>query len=425
MPQLQVVNTTRDNPEPTSIEKFFTRLGKDYKDRNDQVEIGKILQEYQTNRQDENAFENAQLKLMQSTVSPSKRLETQEQLNEIQKVIIQKKNALNSKVKSIEDAAKEEKKLIQNAEILRDLERRNNLKPGELDPYINDPKMAEKVVKGPSSALSEKPIDPEQLKLIEKVRAIEGFDELDELEQYRKFTSAGVSRANAESESKLRGEQLKRKEGAVEKAYSAQKDFINQTTDTYRGFETEMKPKLLQMRNIKDEDLIGPAGAKVFEALDIPLSLLENPSSELYNKLSLDLLKGLPETYGNRILKVEVDNFLKTIPSLLNSANGRRMIASNFLKLGEMKEVYYNEMRSQQKQYDENGKPLPKDFQQKVFDQVKPQIDRINEEFVKLSEITDVPKGTIPFFDPDGNVVFVPKDKEKWASTEGGGKRIW
>jgi len=62
-----------------------------------------------------------------------------------------------------------------------------------------------------------------------------------------------------------------------------------------------------------------------------------------------------------------------------------------------MKEVYYNAMRGQQREYLDANKPLPRDFQQVIFDQVKPQIDRINNEFVQMSEIKSVPKGTIPF----------------------------
>ncbi len=279
-------------------------------------------------------------------------------------------------------------------------------------------------VKETKKTQASQPIDPEQLQKIKSVRQQPGFDELDELGQYRAFTDANVSKENAAEEAKLRNQQLTRQNQEFEKSYAAQKSFIDDTTSSYKGFETEMKPRLLQMQNIKDEDLIGPTAAVFLESLGIPLGALEDPSSELYNKLSQDLLKGLPETYGSRILKVEVENFLKTIPTLMNSADGRRMIASNMLKLGEMKEVYYNEMRKEQKNALDTNKPLPKDFQQRIFDQVKPQIDKLNNEFIKLSEIKSVPKNTIPFFSPQGEVEFVPKEHAQWAS-ENGGRRIW
>jgi len=227
----------------------------------------------------------------------------------------------------------------------------------------------------------------------------------------------------ATEEEKIKIKRSEAQERAYDKSYDAQKDFIDSTTQQHKSFETETKPRLLQMRNLPDEALVGPTAAKFLETMGIPLGALEDPSSEVYHKLSQDLLKGLPDTYGSRILKVEVDNFLKTIPTLQNSPDGRRMIASNMLKLGE---VYYNAMRRQQKGYQESGKKFPKDFEQDVFDQVKPQIDKLNDEFVKMAEIKAVPKNTVPFFSPQGEVVFVPKNPEaiKWA-LENQGKRIW
>ena len=236
---------------------------------------------------------------------------------------------------------------------------------------------------------------------------------------------ARILQMQKDTELKGRWEERKEERKEAEASYKRHEDFINDTTTSFKAFQSDTKPKLLQMQKLaSDDDLIGPTAAVFLEELGIPLGALADPSSELYNKLSLDLLKGLPETYGSRILKVEVDNFLKTIPSLLNSADGRRMIASNMLKLGEMKEVYYDEMRNQQRQYLDQNKPLPRDFQQRVFDQVRPQIDRINNEFVKMSEIKSVPQGTVPFFDPSGDIVFIPEAQQQWA-LENGGRRIW
>lgn len=341
--------------------------------------------------------------------------------SELQKIYVSE--SLKGNVKSNEALSK----LKGNREIIKDLEVKRNLPEGSLSAYEDNPAMAERISrpeKPSKKTQASQPIDPEQLELIEQVRSLPGYDEMDEVDQYRALTRGGVSKENAEVESKLTGTKLERGQKAFESSYKAQEDFINKTTDSYKAFETEMKPRLLQMRNIKDEDLIGPTAAVFLDTLGIPLGALENPSSELYDKLSQDLLKGLPETYGSRILKVEVDNFLKTIPRLMNSPDGRRMIASNMLKLGEMKEVYYNEMRNQQRNSLDNQKPLPRDFQQRVFDQVKPQIDKINNEFVKMSVIKSVKPNTIPFFSPNGEIEFVPKEHAQWAA-ENGGKRIW
>ncbi len=331
------------------------------------------------------------------------------------------KNELSSKQQA------QSSQLNQNKQIISDLEVRRNLPPGSLSAYENNPKMAEQVSrksKDPKKTQSSQPIDPDQLRRIQEVRSSPSFKDMDDLEQFEAFIDAGVSKENAEAYAKIKGQKLERRGKEFENSYKAQEGFINETTDKYKAFETEMKPRLMQMQHMDPEKIIGPTASVFLDHLGIPLGALEDPSSELYQKLSQDLLKGLPDTYGNRILKVEVDNFLKTIPTLMNSVEGRRMISSNMLKLGEMKEVYYNEMRKQQKDYLDTNNPIPRDFQQRIFDQVKPQIDRINNDFVKMSEVTSVPKDTIPFFNPMGEIEFIPIIHADWAS-KNGGRRIW
>lgn len=311
-----------------------------------------------------------------------------------------------------------------NRALTRDIEKKRGLEEGSLDVYSDDPKMAEQITRTPKTKVSESPVPPDQMEAIRRARSTPGFDEMDEIQQYRTLIDNNVSPVLSEKEAKLKTSQLERNEKSIESAYKNQKDFIDSTTSKNVGFQTEMKPRLLQMQKLNDEELIGATSAAFLEAVGIPLGAIDNPESELYQKLSQDLLKGLPETYGNRILKVEVDNFLKTIPTLLNSPEGKRMIATNMLKLGEMKEVYYNEMRRQQMDFENRRVPLPRDFEQRVFDNVLPEINRINNEFLKLSDIKSVPKDHIPFFNPQGEVSFVPKQDAEWAE-KNGGRRIW
>jgi hypothetical protein len=301
-----------------------------------------------------------------------------------------------------------------------------NLPPGFQDLPTEARKGYFDMLKPPKEgAITSRPVPPEVSQVIRQIMN-ENKDATAE-ELTIALDEAGIPRAysNAHIESRRREQELKDK--SIDKSYDIQKDFIDKITSTYQAFETDMKPRLMQMQKLEtDEQLIGPAAAQFLESFQIPLGVLENPSNELYDKLSQDLLKGLPETYGNRILKVEVENFLKTIPRLINSPNGRRMIASNFLKLGEIKEAFYKEMRSMQSDLIDKNAKFPKDFEQKVFDNVKPQLDRLTNEFVSLSEIKDVPENTVPFFNPQGGISFVPKNEKaiQWAQ-ENGGKRIW
>jgi hypothetical protein len=58
MPQLQVVDTTPNKPEPTEVQQFFSKLSKSYQEKQEGDEIGKLLKTYQANRDDEFAIED-------------------------------------------------------------------------------------------------------------------------------------------------------------------------------------------------------------------------------------------------------------------------------------------------------------------------------------------------------------------------------
>lgn len=442
MPQLQVVDL---NPSPrtetTPLEKTLSSFANRYNEnRKEQRESDALTQIYDEFKQDGDNLSNT-LKAIQTRpgISPTTRVNTVNQLLKFQEhnANLQKTAAKNLETqakaqaasdKAATEKAEKEKKAEDRRAILADLEVKRGLEKGSLAAYEDNVTLAEKTTRPEKEGKvnqADRPIDPDQIRRMDEVEKMPEFQNATLSQQERLYARNGVSNANIKGALEPKYEEQKINAKMQESSYKAQEAFINDVTDRYKAFETDTKPKVMQMQKLAtDEELIGPTGAVFMDLLGIPLGALENPSSELYNKVSLDLLKGLPETYGNRILKVEVDNFLKTIPSLLNSPDGRRMIASNILKLGEMKEVYYKEMRKQQMDFLDGNKPLPRDFQQRVFDQVKPQIDKINNEFVQLSTIKAVPDNTIPFFNPDGEVEFVPKEHAQWAQ-QNGGKRIW
>lgn len=109
MPQVQVIDTTETKPEPTGVQNFFSKLSKSYKDAKDRDEIGSLIDQYKNNRADANAWEDLQLGLEKSNISPSKRLQTQASLNEMKKLITEKD-------KVIVDKANAAQKVIENRE---------------------------------------------------------------------------------------------------------------------------------------------------------------------------------------------------------------------------------------------------------------------------------------------------------------------
>ena len=136
------------------------------------------------------------------------------------------------------------------------------LKEGSLEPFVNDVSLAEKYTKPPKQTalrLSEKPIEPQQKKSLDLANRNENFEDMDEIGQYRTMIDNGVSPELAEKESKLKAGQLDRSEKKFDASYKAHEEFINETTNKFKAYETETKPRLLQMQKLAtDDELIGP-----------------------------------------------------------------------------------------------------------------------------------------------------------------------
>lgn len=107
MPQIQFYDSTPKPQEPTNMEKFFQKLGADYKNDKDRLEIGNILKEYENNSEDVNSYRKAVSQLEKSNISPSRRLEVQDSLSAVEKNLIERDKAINQKAK--EFAAGKEK----------------------------------------------------------------------------------------------------------------------------------------------------------------------------------------------------------------------------------------------------------------------------------------------------------------------------
>ena len=136
--------------------------------------------------------------------------------------------------------------------------------------------------------------------------------------------------------------QLK-KMGTKEKAekYKATQELRSKINQDYKEAQG-VKARLLRMRELnKSGKLTSPAAAHLLEKAGIPLGVLNNPESEEFDKLSKDLLKGISSYFPGRINIVEVENFLKSIPTLMNSEAGRERVIDNLISLLEPQEKAY------------------------------------------------------------------------------------
>ena len=289
MPQVQVVDTTENPPDPTGVQEFFSKLGKSYKDQSDRVEIGKLIDEYKGNRKDANAWENLQLGLEQSTISPTKRLETQKSLNEIQKHVTEKDKALNAQVKQMQDDEKRKK----SSEALR--------KAGATDQQID---LYEAASVGGQTHIMK--------------------DILDDIA--RQKTPEGVLGNDLKDYDK--GLTPKERVDRQEKRFTTQTPLVTKNSESLNGLESEARSIDL----LSELDKSGKVGEGIhnlninpFEgSLIIPKAA--TAEEQLFVKTVNDFTIKAKDSFGARVTNFELDRFMQRLPTLANSKEGRQLI---------------------------------------------------------------------------------------------------
>lgn len=139
---------------------------------------------------------------------------------------------------------------------------------------------------------------------------------------------------------------------------------------------------LVSLKNAVAEGVGIWAGGAHVKIPGINLSHIIGEEGEEFDKLSKDMLSGLKDIYGGRINQMEVESFLKTIPSLDQSPQGRQAVIENMRMLTEGKLLAQKEA---QKIKEENGGKIPPDLQELVEERISPQLDAISERFKNLS----------------------------------------
>lgn len=115
----------------------------------------------------------------------------------------------------------------------------------------------------------------------------------------------------------------------------------------------------------------------------IDLHHLESPESQEFSKLSNDMVKGIKDIFGARVTNLDVESFLKTIPTLSQSNEGKTRIIRNLKISNQANKLKENTAK---KIIKENGNLIPADLELLVEEKVNPQLDALAEKFVKNAE---------------------------------------
>lgn len=105
--------------------------------------------------------------------------------------------------------------------------------------------------------------------------------------------------------------------------------------------------------------------------------------AEKFQKDATELFKGAKAIFGSRITDLDFSNFLKSIPTLINTDEGKRRIIKGLQLLNQIAEARY---KVAQDIKEKNGGYLPYNFDTLVNEQSKNDVDRLSHEFTKIGK---------------------------------------
>ncbi|CAB4166821.1 hypothetical protein UFOVP844_58 [uncultured Caudovirales phage] len=135
-----------------------------------------------------------------------------------------------------------------------------------------------------------------------------------------------------------------------------------------------------------------PAMVKTMDYLGFPLGILSNPAAELYEKVTQSNVLDVSKAFPGAIKNFEIESYMKTIPQLINSDDGKKIIIEN--KLIENDQKRQNALISQ-KIIEENNGRMPKDYRYQMMDRTRESrlknAEKYKENIERAINITEYP----------------------------------
>lgn len=146
----------------------------------------------------------------------------------------------------------------------------------------------------------------------------------------------------------------------------------------------KLTPSLLaSLFNTAQEGIFGPHGPK------FDLTAFKNPDSQEFEKLSNDFLKSAKEVFGARLTNFDVQTYLKTVPTLLQTDEGKRRVIQNLKVFNEGVKVRAKTMNDLITQ--NNGR-RPRNLELLVEQKAAPQLDSLAKTFKEGYQTAEVKK---------------------------------
>lgn len=182
----------------------------------------------------------------------------------------------------------------------------------------------------------------------------------------------------------MREEQIEEKKLTSEERRHAFKETKEDRKALLEGYKTA-KDDLEDLQRLEDLETEGEglSDAGYVEGLkraniDLPAMLTAN--DEEFGKITNNFIRNAKQYYGAKISNQEMEQFLRTIPSLSQSPEGRKRVIANLKKIARGKVLHYKAYRQVLR---ENKGVPPEDMNDQIEDIVDTQLDKLAESFKK------------------------------------------
>jgi len=161
---------------------------------------------------------------------------------------------------------------------------------------------------------------------------------------------------------------------------------------------------------------------------DIRFPALANAETQAFVKTINDFTVKAKDTFGARVTNFELGAFLRRLPTLANSAEGRRAIIAQMNAMNDLDRLYYDSLKEVYDNYGLRGIDIQKAEQ--IAEQLRaPKEEALKQKVRDASMAQDIfdarskaPEGKIVAQSPDGRIVYIWRDQEEKATA--GGYRI-
>lgn len=173
----------------------------------------------------------------------------------------------------------------------------------------------------------------------------------------------------------------------------------------YEAYQVEDLRLRKQERLAESKNLPTPMMVKTLETFGIPLSVLGNPQGEEYAKIEADYVRDVSKVFPGQIRVYEIQAYLKTVPTLMNSDEGKKSIIQNRKILNEAKKIRYEAYKKIMK-----GRSVPPhNLNLQINDMVREDMIDLADKYVEGIQDTLNKYGpTVPMRGPNGEIADIP-----------------